>query len=121
MSARGRILVVDDDALVGRLLVRLLAACGYDAIEARSLAAAHQALAAGGFAAIVCDNALGDGSGLDFARGLAGSGAPPVILVSGSPDVLATARAALGLATLDKPMDRAQVEAALRQVGLDPG
>jgi len=120
-APRAQVLVVDDDALVARLVVRQLAALGFDATVATNLAEARVALVGGGFAAVLCDNALGDGDGLTLVAEMkAGRGGPPVVMMSGSAEVLAMAQARHGIATLMKPMTLQALSDSLRQAGVLP-
>ena len=79
-------LVVDDDASL-RLLCRInLELDGYTVVEAGGVAAAREALAAGGVDAMLLDLHLGDGDGRDFLAEL-GTDRPPVALFTGSEQI----------------------------------
>lgn len=70
-DASSRILVVDDDALVGELLADVLHDLGLRAKLAHSCAEARAAIAEGGIVAIITDLNLPDGSGEELLRSLA--------------------------------------------------
>ena len=79
-------LVVDDDASL-RLLCRInLELDGYTVVEAGGVAAAREALAAGGVDAMLLDLHLGDGDGRDLLAEL-GTDRPPVALFTGSEQI----------------------------------
>ena len=75
-----RILVVEDEPDMARVLQFNLTRQGYEVAHAGRLAAAGEQVANGVFDLILLDLRLPDGSGLDFLRGL--DNAPPVIVVS---------------------------------------
>ena len=62
------VLVIDDEAAVRDVLVRLLQGAGYRTVSAADLAEARNALKQHELAAIVCDVNLPDGSGVDLVR-----------------------------------------------------
>jgi DNA-binding response OmpR family regulator len=61
-----RLLLVEDDQGVGRMLERGLAAEGYDVVWVRTLAAATEAARQGGHDLVVLDRMLPDGDGAAF-------------------------------------------------------
>jgi DNA-binding response OmpR family regulator len=94
----GTVLVVDDDESL-RMLCRLnLELDGYRVLEAASIEAAHELLAAGGIDAMLLDLHVGEGDGRDLLAAL-GSDRPPVALFTGSeaigPELQAAAEAVL--------------------------
>ena len=83
MPGNGRqLLVVDDDALIRLLISTLLSGDGWQVLEAGSLAEAAAVLREESPAAMVLDESLPDGSGLELAARLDGS--VHVVLYSGS-------------------------------------
>lgn len=112
-----RILIVEDDALLQDGLAVGLQMAGFVPEVVGALADARHALAAGGFAAVVLDLMLPDGSGLDLLRVLRERG-------DRTPFLLLTARSGLrdrvlGLDAgaddyLGKPFDLEEVAARLR-------
>jgi putative two-component system response regulator len=88
------VLVVDDDAQMRRVLVRSLESIGHRCSAAASAAEAHERLAAGSFALLVCDVNLPGESGLELTRHvLAERPSVAALMVSGSesPQFAATA------------------------------
>ena len=82
-----RILVVDDEEQVRRLLSAVLEADGYVCHEAATAAAACEALDRDRFALALCDVQLGDATGLQIAEyALGRPDATPVVMVSGLDD-----------------------------------
>lgn len=118
MTAAARVLVVDDDPLVRRVVVRMIEYLGFVVVDAEGLTAARTTLAQGHIDLVLCDIDLLDGSGVDLAAELIAVGAPPVVLMSGSEPVLAHARATLGVRVIAKPFDRAGLKAVLSAAGL---
>lgn len=89
-----RILLIEDEDLLARNIIRALARGGAAVTHAASAAAARGALAAGGHDLVIADISLGDGNGLD----LLGEAAPvlrdvPVIVMTGQDSVHNRARA----------------------------
>jgi DNA-binding response OmpR family regulator len=83
-----RVLYVDDDAGLGRLMRRALAAKGIAIEHVADADDALALLAAGGYDAVALDHDLGATTGLEVLRQIrALPGAPPVIYVTGSDDV----------------------------------
>jgi len=111
-----RILVLDDEPLVRRILSRMLASLDIVAVEAATIEHAERALASGGIDAVISDVMLEDGSGIDFAAALRSRGGPPVIIASGSMGALESASARIGgVRTLLKPVTRVELIASLRR------
>ena len=67
-----RALVVEDEAPIRQLIVRLLQRKGYAVVEAPSRAAAHDALCGGPFDVVLCDVHLADGTGAAVVRDIRG-------------------------------------------------
>lgn len=117
-TAAPRVLVVDDEPMLRRVVSRMVAAMGCAVVEADGIVAARAALAAQEFDAVLSDIALGDGSGLDLAAALVGERGPPVALMSGSVEALEQARATLGVLALSKPLDAPRLREALSKLGV---
>jgi two-component system response regulator PilR (NtrC family) len=113
-----RVLVVDDEPMLRRVVSRMVAATGCEAVEAEGIADARVALATQRFDAVLSDIALADGSGLDLAAELIAARGPAVALMSGSIEALEQARQTLGVLALSKPLDAAQLREALVALGV---
>src|SRR3954471_22772652 len=87
-SARGTILILEDDDGIAQLERRLLERSGYAVELAATSAEARRVLGLGGVDLLVLDYLLNDATnGLDFYRGLRESGiSVPSILVTGFSD-----------------------------------
>jgi putative two-component system response regulator len=86
--ARERVLVVDDDASVARLLVLILEGEGYRCDSAGTIADARTRLGEAPYDVLVSDVRLPDGSGLDLVEGaIAGHEQLAALVVSGLDDV----------------------------------
>lgn len=116
-----RILCIDDEPAILRLLGVVLARDGHDAIVAANGRAAVDALAQGGIDAVILDLGLPDRDGLELIPAIRAMSPVPVIIVSARGDV-AEKVAALDLGAADyvtKPFDgeelRARLRVALRQ------
>jgi two-component system KDP operon response regulator KdpE len=111
-----RILIVDDDLHIRRLLQGTLTRAGYESIEAKTAAEAlHQAKAARPDA-ILLDLGLPDRDGLEIVTLLRQQGTAPIIVVSAR-DATDQKVAALDLGAHDyvtKPFDSEEVLARLR-------
>jgi DNA-binding response OmpR family regulator len=114
MSKHGRVLVVEDDESLCRILKRNLAARGIEAVCAESVAAALQSIAAARPDLLVLDINLPDRSGWELCRALRARGLEiPKIILSATrvtPERLAEFNP---LAFLPKPFP---LEALLRLV-----
>ncbi len=115
-----RILCVDDEPAILRLLAVVLAHGGHEAVPAVTAAEAMAALARGGIKAVLLDLGLPDRDGLELIAAIRTQYTIPVIVVSARGDV-AEKVAALDLGAADyvtKPFDgdelRARLRAALR-------
>ncbi|MDP9498285.1 MAG: response regulator transcription factor [Actinomycetota bacterium] len=80
-SARGRLLLVEDDADVRRALRLALSDEGYEVVEARDGREALHALE--GVDAVLLDLTLPDGDGVPLCRRIRSAGDTPVIMVTG--------------------------------------
>ena len=115
-----RILIVDDDAEVRRLLVQALERDGYSLATAASLAAAHAALVERPADLLVLDLGLPDGSGVELCRALrrANDGVPILVLTARSE--VAKRVEALDAGADDflaKPFALAELRARVRALG----
>lgn len=94
-STLARVLYVDDDPALGRLVQRALRRRGYDVEHVLSVRDGLSRLETESFDVIGLDHFLAEGTGLDFLETLRGrSGMPPVVYVTGVSDT-AVAVAAL--------------------------
>ena len=117
MTLRPRILVVDDEPPIRRLLRTGLASQGFDVAEAAGTVEALTALAAGGIDLVVLDLGLPDGSGLDVLAHLRGRGdATPVVILSSRDDEAGKVRAFDGGADdyVTKPFGMNELVARIR-------
>jgi two-component system KDP operon response regulator KdpE len=116
-----RILCVDDEPAILRLLEVVLAADGHQAIQAPTARAALAALAHGEVDAVLLDLGLPDRDGLELLAAIRAQGPLPVVILSAR-EAIAEKVAALDLGATDyvtKPFDadelRARLRAALRR------
>jgi len=80
-----RILVIDDEAIVRGAIVRMLAPCGYDVVEASSAAAGLRLWREARADVLVTDIALPDMTGFELIGLLRSEGETvPIIAISGS-------------------------------------
>ncbi len=113
-----RVLLVEDDALLGRALATGLSQGGYAADWVRSRDAAVEALATGAYVAIALDLNLPDGSGLDVLKHLRRTSTLPVVIMTAR-DALSDRIEGLDLGADDylvKPFDLSELLARLRAV-----
>jgi CheY-like chemotaxis protein len=108
-TARGRVLLVDDEAMVVRVIARLLSRAGFDVTVFTDSREALRAIESDprAFDVMVTDMTMPGMSGIELARGAAAVGAPmPVVLLSGWIDAEAerAARAAGIARVLSKPI-----------------
>lgn len=117
--SRAKVLLVEDDAELAGLVVRLLGVQAMDVCHVATAQAARQALAQQRFDVLVLDIMLPDGNGLDLCRELRSSQpALPVLMLSARGD---TIDRVLGLEIgaddyLAKPFDAAELTARLRSL-----
>ncbi|TCS70910.1 winged helix family two component transcriptional regulator [Sulfuritortus calidifontis] len=112
-----RLLVVEDDALLGDAVQNGLRQAGYAADWVRDGAAAEAALAAGAYAAVVLDLGLPRRSGLEVLRGLRGRGDTTPVLILTARDAIEDRIAGLDAGADDylvKPFDMGELAARLR-------
>lgn len=119
-----RILLVEDDLRVARLMAGVLEAEGYEVTTVHTLRTAGLRLEGGPVDLIVLDIRLPDGSGLEFCQELRRTSSTPVIIVSaaGSPEERVAGFDAGADDYLAKPLYPAElaarVAALLRRTGL---
>jgi EAL domain-containing protein (putative c-di-GMP-specific phosphodiesterase class I)/CheY-like chemotaxis protein len=113
-----RVLVVDDDELVLRVMVRLLEDAGFHVLDASSGAAGIQVLRHEHVDAVLSDIAMPGMGGIEFLREVRRYNLDvPVILMTGNP-ALTTAIEAVeygAFSYLIKPVDAAELMACLRR------
>ncbi|MEW5891657.1 MAG: response regulator transcription factor [Pseudomonadota bacterium] len=112
-----RLLVVEDDALLGDAVQSGLRQAGYAADWVRDGVAAEAALAAEAYAALVLDLGLPRRSGLDVLRGLRGRGDRTPVLILTARDAIEDRIAGLDAGADDylvKPFDMGELAARLR-------
>lgn len=118
-----RILCIDDEPAILRLLDVVLVRDGHEAIAAADARTAMQVIARGGIDAVLLDLGLPDRDGLELIAAIRAVTAVPILIVSARDDV-AEKVAALDLGATDfitKPFDgdelRARLRVSLRQRG----
>jgi len=84
MDHHGRILVVEDDAVIQRLIGTMLDGAGYSVVFAGDGEAGWEAMSAGNFDLVITDNNMPNVTGVDMIRRLRATHRHlPVILISG--------------------------------------
>jgi two-component system, NtrC family, response regulator len=68
MNTHGKVLLIDDEQQLRRLLFRLLSLEGFDVTEASNLKAGETELRKAQFDVVLCDVRLPDGNGVDFVQ-----------------------------------------------------
>lgn len=114
--SRQRILIIDDDLHIRRLLTSTLARAGYDAVEATTATEALSVARSASPDAILLDLGLPDRDGLEIVQLLRQIGPAPILVVSAR-DATDQKVAALDLGAHDfvtKPFDSEEVLARLR-------
>jgi CheY-like chemotaxis protein len=109
--ASGKLLIVDDNALVRQMIASLARELGLFVIEAASIDAAQAPLADGDIDMLLCDDDLGNGrSGMEFIASDSARMPATVVLMSGNPkpDTLPD-----GIRYLCKPFTIGQLEGEL--------
>lgn len=121
-----RILCIDDEPAILRLLALVLTHDGYETVTAANGREAMAAMAHGGIDAVLLDLGLPDRDGLELIAAIRAQSALPIVVVSARGDV-AEKVAALDLGAADyvtKPFDgdelRARLRVALRKSGASP-
>lgn len=111
-----RVLVVDDESLLRRLLERVLRDGGYEVVSARHGAEALAILAEKPVDVIVTDFMMPRMNGAELVlaiRDELGEAAPPCVLVSGTIDVVLPSQRALFVSILGKPFTPSQLRDAV--------
>lgn len=106
-GTRGRVLVVDDEMLFAKAVVRRLERAGFACSHAATLAAARAALGSDEPELMLLDMRLPDGSGLDLLRDLRRDSSLPVIVMTAYGEVEDAVQAMKFAASdyLKKPLD----------------
>jgi EAL domain-containing protein (putative c-di-GMP-specific phosphodiesterase class I) len=116
-TLQARVLVVDDDPALRKMLVRMLKRAAFDVTDVESGKAALSELSAKRFDVVLSDIHMPDGDGLDLLRSVRRIDLDiPVILMSGKPDVQ-TAASAIEFGAfryLTKPLEIDVVERLVR-------
>jgi DNA-binding response OmpR family regulator len=112
MTARPRVLVVDDDDLAGSTVVRILERSGYEVCRDRTIAGARTSIADWRPDVVVLDRRLPDGDGLSLARSVHKEHERPRLIVM-TGDVLTAAEQRCVDAYLQKPADVRSLLAAV--------
>ena len=113
-----RVLIVDDEASIRRLLRSVLDAEGYQTLEADGVLEARKALASREVDVVITDQQMPDGSGLDvLAASREADPAVPVIFLTGvaTVDLAVDAMRSGAFDFLSKPFDHAQALAVVRR------
>ena len=108
----GRVLVVDDDESMRRLIARMVTDAGHTAETAADAAQARRALASDGFSLVICDLNMPGESGRELLRWIRGEYSDVAILVATGTDDRAIADAVLASGAygyLVKPFKRNEV------------
>lgn len=118
MQPAARILVLDDDERIGKLLRRYLEREGYETDVATSLAEARGAVETAAPDLVILDLMLPDGSGLAFARELRAGRDLGIVILSAKQDVVDRI---VGLEVgaddyITKPFDERELVARVRSV-----
>lgn len=101
-----RVLIVDDDDSIRRMLTRCLTSWGWEAKECRTVDDARAAFSEAGFALALCDVDLPDGDGIALARMLRDSNPSlGIVMISGNPENLDRARQSGLSVGLQKPFE----------------
>ena len=111
-----RVLVVDDESLLRRLLERVLRDGGYDVVSARHGAEALSIMAEKRVDVVVTDFMMPRMSGVELALAIhekLGDSAPPCVLISGTIDLVLPSQRAHFVAVLGKPFTPAQLRDAV--------
>ncbi len=118
-SSNARVLVVDDDAALGKVLVALLGQVGFTALHVASGEAALQSFGAGAYDVVVTDLKMGGMDGMALTRELSriAPEVPVVMLTAHGSIPLAVEAMRAGVADfLTKPFDRDEILFTIRKV-----
>lgn len=111
----GRVLIVEDEAVLRKHLARFFAREGYEVSTASSSAEALDRLHGAPFDMLLLDLMLPDGDGLDLLAGLGERRPPRTVVMTASSDPRDERRAhALKAVMLRKPLDLLRLARALR-------
>ncbi|MDP3691171.1 response regulator [Bradyrhizobium sp.] len=116
-----RLLVIEDDPVLGKLIVRAAETAGYEAAQAKSCSEAIERLRLENFSCVTLDLSLEDGDGAGVLGQMAQSGCQvPVIVISGMDARSRSASRALAkrldiriLQSFPKPIDLAALRISL--------
>ncbi|MBK0392602.1 response regulator transcription factor [Ramlibacter algicola] len=114
-----KVLIVEDDPQLGRLLGEILQASRYTVVRAVTCAAASDALAGSGFDLVVLDLGLPDGAGLDLLRSWRRAGFREPVLILSARDSAEDKVAGLDAGAddyLGKPFDLHELHARVRSL-----
>ncbi len=123
-TAVGRVILIDDDSAITRIIRHHLEAHAIEATVADSTAAALKLLAANRFHAVFCDLIMEGGGGLEILRYVrANAPETPVIIMTGYADEQAAERcfATGAFDFLSKPIERLDLFSVLRRALLRSG
>ena len=117
-AARATILVVEDEMLFAKAILRRLGKSGFKCIHADTLAEARRSLENVEAALLLLDMRLPDGSGLDFLKRLREHSDVPVIVMTayGEVDDAVTAMKYAASDYLKKPLDLDELEINVKKV-----
>lgn len=111
-----RVLVVDDESLIRRLVERVLRDGGYEVVSARHGAEALSILAEQRIDVVVTDLMMPRMSGAELAAAISelyGHATPPCVLMSGTLDMVLPSQRGLFVALLGKPFTPAQLHGSV--------
>lgn len=83
MPEKQKVLIVDDDPMITRLVTQLLEREQFVALTANSREAMHKVLASDSMDLILLDVGLPDANGFDLLKGLRTSSTIPIIMMTG--------------------------------------
>jgi len=114
-----RILLAEDEAMISRLLERVLSRAGHSVTRVDSCADALELLNSPCYDIVLLDLHLADGNGIKVIEAMASGAVPsrPVVLMTGEVVDPRDSRASFAAAILQKPFDLRQLEQALHRAG----
>ncbi len=121
-SSSRRVLIVDDEAPIRKLLARLLERRGFDVVEAETGAQALELLDGLGLALVLCDVHMPGTTGKQLYRALVERSpeiAGKFVFITGDRTAIELDDALRGVPVLTKPFTGADLQAVLAVVGLD--